>query len=66
MNYRYLKIGWIALAVVFISQGCFLPPPPPYYHHDHHGRHRHWSSLEQPVQPVAQLANRKGGEVGTQ
>jgi hypothetical protein len=70
MNFRRLTILVIALMLVFISQGCLPPPPPPwsspYHHHDHLGRHRHWSSLEQPVQSVAQLTDRNAEEVGTQ
>jgi hypothetical protein len=58
MSFRYLKIFLIALALVFISQGCFPPPPP--FHHRHH---RHWhGASQQQLHAAVQLANQGGGD----
>ena len=65
MSFRYLKIMLVALALVFISQGCFPPPPSP-IHHRHNYRHWHGSSLQQSPQPTAQLANHKSEHFGHQ
>ena len=66
MNLRYIKILLIALALVFLSQGC-LPPPPPYHHdHNRHHRHRHGYSSQQSPRPVAQLFIQNGGEFSYQ
>ncbi len=67
MNLRYLKILLIGLALLFVSQGCFVPPPPYYHrHHHHHGGHRHGYSSQQSPKAVAQLTIQNGGEFGDQ
>ncbi len=64
MNFRYLKILMIALALVFATQGCavFVRDS------DHHHRYRHhrdWrSSVEQSTQPMAQFADQIGEDSG--
>lgn len=65
MNLRYLKILLIGLALLFVSQGCFVPPPP-YYHHHHHGGHRHGYSSQQSPEAVAQLTIQNEREFGDQ
>ena len=65
MSFRYLKILLVALGLVFISQGCFVPPPPsPYrYHHHHYYRHGH-SSLQQSDQSMVHRTAQIDGDSG--
>jgi hypothetical protein len=64
MNFRYLKILLVALGLVFISQGCFVPPPYPYRHHHHrHYRHGH-SSLQQSDQSGVYRTAQINGDSG--
>ncbi len=64
MNFRYLKIWMIALALVFATQGCAVFVRD----HDHHHRYRHhrdWrSSVEQTTQSMAQLTEQNGEDSG--
>ena len=66
MSFRYLKILLVALGLVFISQGCFVPPPPsPYRHHHHHRHYRHGhSSLQQPDQSMVHRTAQINGDSG--
>ena len=63
MNFRHLKILLVALGLVFIAQGCFLPPPPGPYHHHHHRGYRHHSSIQQ---SETQMTAQDSGDLGGQ
>jgi hypothetical protein len=62
MNFRYLRILLVALGLVFVSQGCFIPPPSYPYRH-HHYRHRH-SSLQQSDQSMVHQTAQINGDLG--
>ena len=57
MNFRYLKILLVALGLVFVSQGCFIPPPPYPYRHHH-------SSLQQSDQSMVHQTAQINGDLG--
>ena len=65
MSFRYLKILLVALGLVFISQGCFVPPPPSPYRHHHHRYYRHGhSSLQQSDQSMVHQTAQINGDLG--
>ena len=63
MNFRFLKVFMVIVALIFATQGCavFVRDDDHYYHRPY----RHWrSSVEQSTQAMAQRPYQDGGNSG--
>ena len=67
MNFRYIKILMIALALVFVTQGCAVVVRDRDYDHHYRYHHRGWrSSVEQSTLSIAQSVGQNGEYSGHQ